>query len=92
MKFFVVSGMQNTGKTTVLNQIGEWLTTVKGYAITSGITTATLFKITSSGKYDDISLVLEKDNKKIILHSATDDIARIKELKDVITKIQMLIL
>lgn len=71
--------MYDTGKTTSLNKIGEWLVKIKGYNIIGSDEEAT-FQPNNKMKYDDLWLVLEKNGKKIILHSATDDKDKIDEL------------
>lgn len=71
MKFLVISGAPQTGKTTAINKIAEWLTT--------GLTTDIhgnpfpSFLPSPKGKYNDFSIVFNRHGKKIIIHSATDD-------------------
>ncbi|MEZ7516092.1 hypothetical protein [Flavobacterium frigidarium] len=72
MKFFVISGAPNTGKTTAINNVAEWLT--------SGVITTDIygkllpiFLPNTKGKYSDFSIVIISHGKKIIIPSATDD-------------------
>lgn len=72
MKFLVISGAPETGKTTAINKIAEWLTFG---AITTDINGDPLpiFLPNLIGEYSDFSVVIILKGKKIIIHSATDD-------------------
>jgi len=79
MKFFVISGAPSTGKTTAINNIAQWLT--------SGvITTDNAGKLLPSflpytdGNYYDFSIVVIIKGIKIIIHSASDDSAKMNAL------------
>ncbi|WP_353140355.1 hypothetical protein [Pseudopedobacter sp.] len=72
MKFFVISGAEDTGKTTILNHIGNWLTEVKGYKDVGEITPV-FFERDEQGKIKDIYYVLTNNFLKVITISATDD-------------------
>lgn len=81
MNFLVISGAPSTGKTTAINKIALWLT--------SGIITTDVsgnplpsFLPDPNGKYWDFSIVIVLKGKKIIIHSATDDIPNIDDLID----------
>jgi uncharacterized protein YlzI (FlbEa/FlbD family) len=72
MKFFVISGAPSTGKTTVINNISQWLT--------SGIITTDSngdllpsFLPDAYGNFYDFSIVIIIRGRKIIVHSASDD-------------------
>ncbi|WP_264530300.1 ATP-binding protein [Flavobacterium sp. N502540] len=71
MKFLVISGAPQTGKTTSINKIAEWLTT----GLTADINGKPFpsFLINTKGKYNDFSIVINRHGRKIIIHSATDD-------------------
>ncbi|MBO9584976.1 MAG: hypothetical protein J7574_12520 [Flavobacterium sp.] len=71
MKFLVISGAPQTGKTTSINKIAEWLT----IGITTDIYGEALpsFLPGIKGKYEDFSIVINRHGKKIIIHSATDN-------------------
>lgn len=74
MKFFVISGAPDTGKTTAINLVSEWL--CSKYSITTdfyGNPLPPFLPNPTTGKYDDISLVLNLNGLKVIIHSATDD-------------------
>jgi len=79
MKFLIISGAPDTGKTTSINKIALWLT---GGVITSDINGNALptFLPDASGKYWDFSIVIILKGKKIIIHSATDDKYNIDQL------------
>lgn len=79
MKFFVISGAPDTGKTTILNQIGHWLAESKGYKDIGEITPI-FFERDEHGKIKDIYYVLANDSLKVIIISATDD----KECLDIL--------
>lgn len=81
MKFFVISGAPSTGKTTAINKIAEWLT--------SGVITTDSngqllppFLPDAYGNYYDFSIVIIISGRKIIVHSATDDINCMNQLID----------
>lgn len=84
MNFLVVSGAPSTGKTTALNQIAEWLR-VK-YSISTDFYGNSLpsFLPDSTGKYWDFSIVIILNGRKIIIHSATDDINWMDKLVELI--------
>jgi hypothetical protein len=71
MKFLVISGAPQTGKTTAINKIAEWLTIgliadINGNPFPS-------FLPSAKGIYNDFSIVINRHGKKIIIHSATDN-------------------
>ena len=79
MKFLVISGAPSTGKATAINKIAKWLT--------SGVITTDVdgnlvpsFLPDSKGKYWDFSIVIILRGKKIIIHSATDDVPNMDTL------------
>lgn len=74
MKFFVISGAPDTGKTTAINLVAEWL--CNKYSITTdfyGNPLPSFLPSPSNGKYVDISIVISLSSRKVIIHSATDD-------------------
>lgn len=79
MKFLVISGAPSTGKTTAINKIAEWLTSG---IITTDVDSNLLpsFLPDAKGKYWDFSIVIILRGKKIIIHSATDDIPNMDAL------------
>lgn len=79
MNFLVISGAPETGKTTAINKIALWLT---AGVITTDIYRQPLpsFLVNQYGKYNDISVVVMLKGKKVIIHSASDDEARMNEL------------
>jgi hypothetical protein len=94
MKFLVISGAPNTGKTTAINKIVEWIT------ISGSVTTDTSgnplppFLPNSKGEYQDFSIALFYKGRKIIIHSATDDKAcmdRLINLININTDIEIVI-
>jgi tRNA uridine 5-carbamoylmethylation protein Kti12 len=85
MKFLVISGAPETGKTTAINKIAEWLT---AGVITTDYYGKTLpsFLPNKKGEYEDFSIVIILNNRKIIIHSATDDEACMDGLIEEIRK------
>ncbi|WP_445722592.1 hypothetical protein [Flavobacterium sp.] len=73
MRFLVISGAPNTGKTTAINKIAEWLTIRGGVTTDSSGSPLPSFLPASHGKYEDFSIVIIYRGRKIIIHSATDD-------------------
>ena len=79
MKFFVISGAPSTGKTTAINNIAQWLTTgviktdIYGQLLPS-------FLPDANGNYYDFSIVIIIKEKKIIIHSASDDTSKMDAL------------
>lgn len=73
MKFLVISGAPDTGKTTAINNIALWLT--RGVIITDidGNPLPT-FLPDPNGEYWDFSIVIILNGRKLIIHSATDDL------------------
>jgi hypothetical protein len=71
MKLFVISGAPQTGKTTAINKIAEWLT----ISLTADVNGKPFpsFLPNAKGKYNDFSIVINRHGKKIIIHSATDN-------------------
>ncbi len=69
MKFLVISGAQETGKTTSINKIAECVIT----ADFDGNPLPT-FRPDPTGKYWDFSIIVILSGKKVIIHSATDAI------------------
>ncbi|WP_312364261.1 hypothetical protein [Sphingobacterium sp.] len=94
MNFFIISGAPNTGKTSVLNVLANEflnhvyvgrLQNILNYDILNTPTnTLPTFAINNHGKYDDISVIAEFGNKKVLFHSATDDFACIDKLRQII--------
>ncbi len=84
MKFLVISGAPQTGKTTAINKIAEWLT----IGLTTDIDGNKFpsFLPNPKGKYEDFSIVINRHGRKIIIHSATDNTSwmddLIKKLKE----------
>lgn len=83
MKFFVISGAEDTGKTTILNHIGKWLTEVKGYKDV-GEKVTVFFERDEHGKIKDIYYVLTNKFLKVIIISATDDEECLRILSDAV--------
>lgn len=81
MKFLVISGAPETGKTTAINKIAQWLT---NGVITTDVNGTILpsFLPDSLGKYGDFSIIIILGNRKIIIHSATDDKKCMNQLKE----------
>lgn len=79
MNFLVISGAPQTGKTTAINKIALWLTTG---VVNTDIYGNPLppFTVNQHGVYNDISVVVMLKGKKVIIHSASDDMERIDEL------------
>lgn len=83
MNFLVVSGAPNTGKTTAVNFISEWI--CNRHNITSDINGNPLpaFHSIVNGRVIDISFVINIHGRIVIIHSATDD----RNLMDVLTNL-----
>jgi GTPase SAR1 family protein len=73
MKFLVISGAPNTGKTTAINKIAEWITIRASVTSDSTGNPLPTFLPNSEGKYKDFSIIIFYKGRKIIIHSATDD-------------------
>lgn len=74
MKFLVVAGAPDTGKTTAINKIAEWITIRGSITTQTNGTSLPFFLPNSKGKYQDFSIVIIYRDVKIIIHSATDDL------------------
>lgn len=84
MKFLVISGAPSTGKTTAINLLAEWIANRGSILLDSTGNPLPSFLPNSTGKYEDISIVINYKGRKIIIHSATDDEARMNELLEII--------
>lgn len=84
MKFLVISGAPSTGKTTSINKIAEWITIKGGITIDSNGNPLPSFLPNPKGKYEDFSIAIFYKNRKIIIHSATDDKVWIDKLVNLV--------
>ena len=84
MDFLVISGAPQTGKTTAINNIAQRLTNGVISTDVNG-TILPSFLPDSAGKYWDFSIVIILRGRKIIIHSASDDVNCMNQL---IEKIQ----
>jgi|688.fasta_scaffold01664_7 hypothetical protein len=79
MKFLVISGAPQTGKTTAINNIAQRLTNGVISTDVNG-TILPSFLPDSAGKYWDFSIVINLRGRKIIIHSASDDVNCMNQL------------
>lgn len=93
MKFLVISGAPSTGKTTAINKIAEWVTStnqlglVLNYVnnqVVNSLPNFQPYQLPHQNKptYNDFSLVITINNRKILIHSATDDRFNLDNLID----------
>jgi len=77
MKYLFFGGARNTGKTKSIFQLANYLIVVKGYEVISG-------KIYDTPR--DFQCVIEKDNRKVLIQSYSDDIKCIKAFSEFLKK------
>lgn len=73
MDFLVISGAPSTGKTTAINRIAEWVSNRGNILSDTQGNPLPTFLPNAEGNFDDISIVVIYQGRKIIIHSATDD-------------------
>lgn len=84
MKAIIFTGQPNSGKTRVLFELSHWLVRDKGYTIID----EQLFpdEYISNGTENDVRVLLNKEGRKVLVVSATDNENCIDILKSMIEK------
>ena len=77
MQFFFISGSPDSGKTTMVRAVCDWLCSAKGYSYecvnSDGQEYAPLSTFPEIGTVKDFSCILNKNQKTVLVHSATDN-------------------
>lgn len=84
MQTFIFTGQPNSGKTRVLFELSHWLVRDKGYVVIDKQRFPD--KYFAKGIENDVSVLLGKEGRKVLVVSATDDENCIDILKNMIEK------
>ena len=84
MQTFIFTGQPNSGKTRVLFELSHWLVRDKGYVVIDKQRFPD--KYFAKGIENDVSVLLGKEGRKVLVVSATDDENCIDTLKNMIEK------
>ena len=84
MEVLIISGREKSGKSEIICKIANWLVREKNakYTDMTGYGKYTVYKPDTNV---DMRTILELNGKKILIHSATDNKLRIRELEEALS-------